>query len=226
VGTSQGRELLASIAGTLCELGVDRRLLVAVDGVDGAGKTTFADELANEIRQLGRPVVRASTDAFHRPAVYRYRLGRGSPEGFYLDSYDYNRLRSDLLDPCAPGGSGLLRGGRIRRGPGSPVGMAQLAKPQAVVIVDGLFLHRSELCAYWDFSIFLDVDFDISIPRGAARGPGYGSPDPSAPSNHRYVEGQRIYIRDVQPTRRASIVVDNNDVRRPTITSTRTATRE
>jgi hypothetical protein len=60
------------------------------------------------------------------------------------------------------------------------VGMARLAQPDALAIVDGLFLHRPELVGYWDFSIFLDVKFQISIPRGAARGPGYGSPDPTA----------------------------------------------
>jgi hypothetical protein len=91
------------------------------------------------------------------------------------------------------------------------LGAARLAQPRAVLLVDGLFLHRPELREYWDFSIYLDVEFDISIPRGAARGPGYGSPEPTAPSNHRYIEGQRIYFQDAQPARRASIVIDNNN---------------
>jgi uridine kinase len=44
-----------------------------------------------------------------------------------------------------------------------------VASHDAVLIFDGLFLHRPELCAYWDFSIFLDGSFDITVPRGAPR---------------------------------------------------------
>jgi len=38
---------------------------VGVDGVDGSGKTVFADELAAVLRSLGRYVVRVSVDDFH-----------------------------------------------------------------------------------------------------------------------------------------------------------------
>ena len=62
--------------------------------MDGAGKTTFADELAAELLREGRTVVRISVDGFHRPRDERYRRGRHSPEGFWADSYDYDALRT------------------------------------------------------------------------------------------------------------------------------------
>ncbi len=58
---------------------------VAVDGVDGVGKTTFADKLGTAIERIGRPVIRSSVDGFHNPRERRYRRGRASPEGFYLE---------------------------------------------------------------------------------------------------------------------------------------------
>jgi uridine kinase len=48
---------LARAAEAIERLPRDRRTLVGVDGLDGAGKTTFADRLAP---LLERPVVRAS----------------------------------------------------------------------------------------------------------------------------------------------------------------------
>lgn len=54
---------------------------VAVDGVDAAGKTTFADELAESIRSRGRPVVRVSADDFPIVRRVRHRRGRDSPRG-------------------------------------------------------------------------------------------------------------------------------------------------
>jgi uridine kinase len=86
----------------------------------------------------------------------------------------------------------------------------------SVLILDGLFLHRQEMRETWDFSIFLDAPFDITVPRGAARGPGWGgSPDPAAPSNRRYVEGQQIYLRKNQPRACANVVIDYSDLAAP-----------
>jgi uridine kinase len=81
---------------------------MAVDGVDGVGKTTFADRLGVAIERIGRPVIRSSIDGFHNPRELRYRRGRTSPEGFYLDSYDYAALRAHLLDPLGPGAQACI----------------------------------------------------------------------------------------------------------------------
>ena len=49
------------------------------------------------------PVVRVSVDGFHRPREARYRRGRSSPQGFWLDSYDHGALRRWLLGPWRAG---------------------------------------------------------------------------------------------------------------------------
>lgn len=87
----------------------------------------------------------------------------------------------------------------------------------SVLIVDGLFLHCPELRGAWDDSVFLRVPFEVSVPRGAARGPGYGSPDPEAPSNRRYIGGNRLYFSEANPERQAGVIVDNADLARPVI---------
>ena len=46
---------------------------VAVDGRTASGKTTFADDLANVLRSVGRDVIRTSVDGFHRPKEARVR---------------------------------------------------------------------------------------------------------------------------------------------------------
>ena len=78
---------------------------VGIDGGDGSGKTTFADDLAAVLRSVGRAAARVSVDDFHNPREVRYRRGRTSPSGFWLDSFDYDRLREYVLAPLGPGGS-------------------------------------------------------------------------------------------------------------------------
>jgi uridine kinase len=188
---------------------------VGVDGGEGAGKTTLGDELAAAVRDLGRPVIRASVDSFHNPRAVRYRRGRDSPQGFFLDSYDYGLLQRVLLDPLSPGGSGRYRVAAFDYVEDEPtLTPERVAAPNAVLIFDGIFVHRSELSGYWDYSIFLRVSFDTSIPR-CAHGRPELSPDPRAESNLRYVDGQRIYLRTCEPEKLATIVIDNESLDAP-----------
>jgi uridine kinase len=191
-------------------------LRVGIDGVDGAGKTTLADALAGALRAAAVPTIRASVDDFHHPRAVRYRRGRDSPEGFFRDSYDYAALRQSLLEPLSPGGTRRFRTAVFDHRSDRRVDAAEEhAETGSVLIVDGIFLHRPELRQYWDYSVFLDVRFEVSIPRGAQR--DEGSADPFAPDNRRYVEGQRLYLRECDPKAHATLVVRYDDPAAPGI---------
>jgi uridine kinase len=83
------------------------------------------------------------------------------------------------------------------------------APPNSILLFDGVFLLCPELRTYWDFSIFLDAPFDVTIRRCARRD---GSPpDVNAPENRRYVEGQRLYFLECEPKRAATVLINNDD---------------
>jgi uridine kinase len=196
------------------------RVIVAVDGLDGAGKTVFADGLAEVFAETGDAVFRASIDGFHRPRSERYLRGRNSPEGFYRDSFDYATFRRVLIDPFLDGaqtagttGFQLAAFDVVRD---APVESQWVTAPlDAVLVVDGIFLHRPELRDLWDWSIWLDVPVDMTFARMALR--DGSDPDPDAPSNTRYREGQQIYLREARPREAASVIVDNADLAHPRI---------
>jgi uridine kinase len=189
-------------------------VFVAVDGVDGAGKTVFADELVEELRHEGRPAVRVSMDGFHHVRAVRYRQGPTSSMGFWQDSFDYPAFERLVLEP--------LRAGHSFQPAAHDVATDELLDGPSldllvptVIVVDGLFLHRPVVRDYWDFSIFLKVDFAQSVPRMAPR--DGSDPNPEAPSNNRYVGAQHLYFADCLPWELASIVIDNNDLASPWI---------
>lgn len=210
--------LLDRLAATVATLHPDRRVRVAIDGVDGAGKTTFADALAPLVIAKGRDVIRSSVDSFHNPRAVRYARGRYSSDGFFLDSYDYAAFRRLLLDPLGADGAGRYvaklfdhRSDQFVEEP------QQQASPTAALIVDGIFLHRPELRACWDLSIFLYVDFAVSMARNAAREQTPNAANPETPSYRRYVGGQQRYLAECAPQKQASIVIDYNDLAGPEI---------
>jgi len=100
---------LAALADRILVVRRAHPLRVAVDGVDAAGKTVLAGELAAALAARGRPVIHASIDGFHRPRAERLRRGADSPEGFYLDSFDHAKAVELLLEPLGPGGSRRFR---------------------------------------------------------------------------------------------------------------------
>src|SRR5262249_39050048 len=133
----------------IARLSPDRVARVAIDGLDGAGKTTFADELADILRMLPRDVIRASVDGFHNPRALRYRRGRSSPEGYFEDSYNYAALKKHLLDPLSPGGSRRYRAAVFDHVTDTPVSIPEREAPaSSILLFDGIFLHRPELCPY------------------------------------------------------------------------------
>ncbi|HEU5099847.1 MAG TPA: hypothetical protein VFU22_12540 [Roseiflexaceae bacterium] len=208
--------ILRMVADAILRLPAGQVVRVAVDGVDGAGKTVFGDELARILAASARTIIRASVDSFHHPRAARYRQGRDSPGGYFRDSYNYDQLKAILLDPLSPGGSGRYRIAAFDHRTDLPVAAPEArAAAGDILIFDGIFLHQAELRDYWDYSIFLQVGFDISIPRGAQR--DGTSPDPQAPGNRRYVEGQQLYLRTCEPSRFATVVINNEALESPHI---------
>ena len=204
-------ELLAAVA---YRVPTGRRVRVGVDGRGGAGKTVFADELAAVLSARGRPVVRASVDGFHRPGAERYRRGRESAAGYWLDAYDYEGMTRTLLDPfgrvCSRSGPRCTTcvPTPCSTCPPVPVGSDD------VLIVDGVFVHRDELAPYWDFSLYLHVDLAVSLVRMSARD------DLPIETTPRYTGAHRRYLDACDPLRRASIVVDNTDLGTPRMINT------
>lgn len=188
---------------------LDRPVLVAVDGVDGSGKTTFAATLAAAYRRTGRPVEVVHLDDYLRPRAARYRLGRDSPEGYFRHTYDLAALEDHVLAPLRPPGSRrIVRRWFDHRADARVVDPPVEVPPDAVVVVEGMFLHRDELAGRWDLSVFLAVPFEVSVRRLSERDGSH--PDPAHPSMARYVQGQRLYLATCRPELRATHVLDGS----------------
>ena len=196
----------AIVSAMLDRAAAGSRALIGIDGIGASGKTTFAAAVARSLP--GRPVLLLHLDDFFHPSHIRHRRGRHSAEGFWLDAYDYDTLITWALEPLRAGGDGRYRSGCYDRTTGERATLEWRQAPaDALVLVEGTFLHRAELVSWWDFSVFLDIPFTLATERMAAR--DHLDPEAADALVRRYQDAQRLYFEADRPWLRAGLVVDN-----------------
>jgi uridine kinase len=135
------------------------RVIVAIDGLPGAGQAEFADALAGAFAEEGVTALRASISGFRKP---------GSAA-----ETDVDELRRVLVEPFrskAPQGFALAPGAALTTAP-----------VDAVLVVDGDFLLRAGLRGLWNWSAWLEVHPSAASER-LTRETG-AEPEPGADAN-------------------------------------------
>lgn len=206
--TDARRALLEQLTADLLAVHPRGRIIVAIDGVDGAGKTVFADAWGDVLRERGAHVLRATIDDFLRPKNERYARGRDSAEGYYRDSHDLAALRAALVEPFRSGADSVAL--QVFDGAhDEPLEVRERSIPaDAYLLLDGIFLHRPETRGLFHRSVWLDVPLEVQQARLRARD-GEHSLAP------RYTEGQQLYLTEAKPRRAATVIVDNSDAEHP-----------
>lgn len=208
------RRVIVAVAERVAALG-PRRQRVVVDGRTGAGKSTFADELAAALRTHGRSTARASLDDFKHAWQHAREHGydRESGPGYYRNAWDFASARDLLLAPAGTAGDGrvVLCAHDPITGVDHRDFVVELTA-DTVLVVDGVFAMRAELDEFWDLRIWLDVPAAISRERGIGRD---GNPEVHAA---RYEVSEDLYVAEIDPLARADIVIDHTDLAAPAIT--------
>lgn len=222
------RALLELLADRAVGLESGLPVLVGVDGVDGAGKSTLSEELRSALEARGRGAIHVELDDFQRPRELRNRRGPHSPEGCYEDVFDLEAISALLLDPLRSGRPFRLRHFDQSTQSPHPEGWLSLGEG-AVVIIDGGYLHRPELAGRWDLTLFVTVPAELSLRRGVDRDLASAlgrEPMPEAEAaalrqrmelrwRRGWLPAQRLYEELADPVRRASVLIDNSEPAMP-----------
>ncbi|MEU8225651.1 uridine kinase [Kribbella sp. NPDC048915] len=208
-------EVLEQLADEVLRVERPHPVRVGVDGCSAAGKTTLADELADVLRRrTGREVIRAGLDHFKQAPELRTAYPVDSPESYYFEMYDNTAIRERLLAPLGPGGDRRYVAG-LRDSSATVVlkGPVCTAPDDALLIADGAFLQRPELNDHWDLRIYVHVSFATVLRRGIARDQQWMDSPAAAEQRYRtrYIPGEQLYIKTVDPAERADLLVDNEN---------------
>ncbi|EEM47288.1 hypothetical protein P4G85_17435 [Bacillus cereus] len=214
------KQRIKEIANHIVQLNLTYPTRVGVSGITASGKTTFANELAEEIKKRGLTVTRASIDDFHNPRVIRYAKGKESARGYYEDAHDYTAFKERLLIPLGPNGNlqyemishNLITDMPVHNEP-------LLATQNMIFIVDGTFLLKKDVAHLFDYKIFVDTDFEIARKRGAKRETeAFGSYEEAEKMFlNRYHAACKMYIDEHNLKELADVLFENSKFDDPVV---------
>jgi len=144
-------------------------------------------DLLRQNARAGRVIV--AVDALDAEEAGRFAdafaavLGEDGTAVFRASVAEGADVRTDLVAPFRAGEA---------FGPGGDT-----APGDAVLVVDGRFLHTTELRGLWNFSVWLESN------------PPIGTPRPELP------DAERHYLRTARPKAAASVIVENSDPAHP-----------
>jgi uridine kinase len=170
------------------------RLVVAVDGLDGSGKSRFAVSLAAELSADGRPASLLHIDDFRRPTDFSELAPDAESAVYYERYFDFPAVGNAL--------AAWSRG----------------AADGAVLILEGVMLLRAALPAGTPL-IVLEVSASEARRRIVARDQAKGrSPEEiAARIDRRYFPAAARYRAAWDPLGLADLVVDNEDWAHPLV---------
>jgi HAD superfamily hydrolase (TIGR01549 family) len=192
----------------------NRTFVIGISGIDGSGKTRFAEGLEKYLIAYNNQVQAIHLDDFHNPKKIRY-AGKNQAENYFKRSFNIGLITQKLLKPLQRKKAfstemTLLDWRTDKYG----IEIEFTFTPDTIVIFDGVFLLRKELAPYIDLKIFLDITFEESKKRALLR-------DPQAilkKYNEKYLPAQARYLKEYPPEKTADLIIDNNDWENPKIT--------
>ena len=195
-GMFRRRELLKLLALVERASVAGRTTLVAIDGLGGAGKSTLAAQVCEELE--GAAIV--PVDDFYRPLSDPKRA-KLSPEEGYNRYFDWERLRDDVLAPLSRSARS-----RYRRYDWATNRLAEWreVEPGGPVIVEGVYSTRPDLRPYFGVTVYVDTPREQRLARMLSR----GYEDRSW--IERWMAAEDWYAEHVRPGKHVDLVVDGS----------------
>jgi uridine kinase len=186
-----------------------RRALVAISGIDGAGKGTIAARVERELAACGKRAALIHLDPWHRPQ--RVRFADDDPGGhFYRHAFRWQELFERLVDPLVEAGSVDIEAEALDLPSDLLIPTRHAFRDVDVVLLEGIFLLQRPLVDRYDLRVWIDCPYDIALARAIARNQEGLAPHQIVADYRRiYFPAEQHHIARDDPRGAADLVVDN-----------------
>ncbi|NEQ97823.1 MAG: uridine kinase [Cyanothece sp. SIO2G6] len=185
-------------------------LLVAISGIDGAGKGYITHQIAQSLEQHNLNVAVVNIDGWlnlpHR------RFSNINPaEHFYAHAFRFDALFAQLVLPLRDRRSLSLEIDYTEE-----TATAYRQHPYQfdqidIILLEGIFLLKQAFQTYYDLSFWVECSFETALERAIARSQEGLSPAETVNAYHTiYFPAQQIHFERDHPQTAATAIINND----------------
>jgi len=193
-----------------------KRGICGISGVDTAGKTIFTKQFYKFLKCKGHNCKVVHLDDFHNPKEIRSQLN--DPVESYLKyAFDLNKVLDEILIPIKKGND-VSKELKLLCLETDKYEINKNIKltPNDLILLEGVLLFREPLNNYFDYRIYIDINYDYMVERAHKRGEGSITELEKSYHNKR-IPIQKKYILENSPKKQSDIIINNNDFNNPTL---------
>jgi uridine kinase len=203
-------ELAELIAGDRRALRDGRALLVAISGIDAAGKGTLARELAADLRDRGMAVATIGIDPWQTDPALRPPAPDAAAH-FYRHGFRFEALFGKLVDPLTRDRAIDLRIELMDPHRNLKLDEEFHFRAVDVVLLEGIFLFKRRLRHRYDRTIWVECGFETALARALRRNQEGLAPDRLVDDYRRiYFPAQKIHFSADEPREFADLTLRND----------------
>src|SRR5262245_21156261 len=188
----------------------ERSALIAITGIDGAGKGWVAERLSGALSREGLQAGIVGVDGWlNLPHV---RFGAPDPgEHFYRHAMRFEALFGDLVEPLRAARSIRLEADFAEERARAFQRHEYRYRDLDVLLLEGIFLLKKELRSRYDVSLWVDCSFETALDRAIARAQEGLSPEETARAYRSiYFPAQRVHLQRDDPRSAADVLLVND----------------
>jgi uridine kinase len=188
--------------------------VIGINGAIASGKSMLSQELNQYLKDIGYQTQIIHIDDFHNPRSIRMK--NNSPEWYLHNAIDTQRFGALITD---------IKHGHVNKvmtlldmgTDGYTNSKVYTTGINTIVIVEGVLLYCPPISHFFDYKIFLDVDYNEILRRGKERDvPLYGETILQQ-YIELYIPVQEMYVSRYFPKEQSDLVINNNNFQAPFI---------
>jgi uridine kinase len=189
----------------------ERALLVAISGIDGAGKGYITQQISSRLTSLYPCVVTINVDGWLSLPGNRFSQERPA-EHFYENGIRFAEMFEECVLPLKQHRSHRVE---VRLADATNAGQYRQHvydfKDVDIVLLEGIFLLKRAFRVYYDLAIWVDCTFETALDRALRRGQEGLPPEQAMADYERiYFPAQRMHLEKDNPRQAADVVIVND----------------
>ncbi|TMU87048.1 uridine kinase [Bacillus sp. BHET2] len=144
--------------------GKNRPYIIGIDGLGGAGKTTFAKDLKHELEHRDYHVTILHIDDYIVESKKRYGTGFEEWQEYYFFQWDIELIQSELFEKLHQPKWELTLP-FYDQSMDKVVTKQMDIPPSSILVIEGVFVQRKEWKSFYDFTIFIDCPREVRVER-------------------------------------------------------------